>query len=122
MKNLVSLNHLLKRLHLPWASIRALTRRGSGGSFHACVHRQLVSRAKQLSAFSWLDSPLESDLSRGFGDNVKGEVAPRWGPWAHPMSCLKQQKTAYQSACLLVTQVLLLHRVQISSHLSKSVK
>lgn len=42
---------------------------------HACAHSQLVSGAKQLPAFLWLDSPLESDLPRGSRDNGTCEVA-----------------------------------------------
>lgn len=45
--NLVSLNHLLRRFHLPWASIRALTQ-WQRWAFHACVHRQPDSGAKTV--------------------------------------------------------------------------
>lgn len=54
-ENLTSLNHLLKILHLPWASIRALTHRGSGGPFTpVCTGSQSPGPNSFLHFYGWI--------------------------------------------------------------------
>lgn len=126
---------LIEKIASPLGLHQSVDTQEQWWAFHACVHSQLVSRAKQLSAFLWLDSPLESDLSRGSRDNGEGEVAPQKVPLLS-MRYLKQPKSANfrngarhlstsQSASLSASHTstaLTLTRIFRYTHYSKSVK
>lgn len=59
----------IEKIVFPLGLHQSVDTQGQWWAFHACAHSQLVSRAKQLSAFLWLDTPQVSDLLRGSGDN-----------------------------------------------------